>query len=650
MQSKTSSSELRPHACFNAGLFRRDLSRFWPLWAVYAAVWLLALPMTQFAQLFGNSAQHFTAPQLAGNAIQSMMSISCDLGVWGGAIFGCMFAMALFSYLCSPRAVGMMHAFPIRREGLFWTNFLSGAVVLLAGQVLAFGLTAVMQGAAGILVWKYLLESLAAAAGTMFFFYSFACFCAMFTGQILAIPVFFAALNVLAAGVNYLVQNLLSQFLYGYSASGSPAWVIWLTPVWKLNRTLGVDGPWNDEIQTYEKLSISGLSAVAVYAAAGAALMILALVIYRRRRSEAAGDTVTVCWAKPLFRFGCGLCCGLSLGQLLYELLWTEFRSSGQSSLPAAAACMALAGLVGYYAAEMLLRKSFRVFRTGWKCAAAVAALLILLTVGIRVDAAGVENWVPSADSVASLDFSISGNSGLSGTLTDPESIRKFLSVHQTLIGEKTIQRQRGMENSLSEDTGYEYGYLSLNYTMKNGGCVSRNYSFYYTPEELQNPNSAAARAAALASEPDVQWAGLLNGTDQKTVEQNLTAGEMSWYDGQGNYQSTGFDQKTACTVFAALKKDVKAGRMGSYYFGGGNWQEEVYANNVSLYYSTGEDGRINTVSFQIPTDCTDLVDLLKKSGVDTPAHPLITQAQLDKLNDTGKDGTALSATAAVKG
>ena len=39
----------------------------------------------------------------------------------------------------------------------------------------------------------------------------------MFTGQILAAPVFYGILNVLAVGMEYLVRTFAGTFLYGYS-------------------------------------------------------------------------------------------------------------------------------------------------------------------------------------------------------------------------------------------------------------------------------------------------------------------------------------------------------------------------------------------------------------------------------------------------
>ena len=37
MQSKTS--------CFNKTLFRKHMTRFWPIWAAYFCAWLLILPL-----------------------------------------------------------------------------------------------------------------------------------------------------------------------------------------------------------------------------------------------------------------------------------------------------------------------------------------------------------------------------------------------------------------------------------------------------------------------------------------------------------------------------------------------------------------------------------------------------------------------------
>lgn len=42
------------------------------------------------------------------------------------------------------------------------------------------------------------------------------------------------------------------------------------------------------------------------------------MAAYRRRRSESAGDIVSVRWAKVLFRYGVALTAALTIGQGLY--------------------------------------------------------------------------------------------------------------------------------------------------------------------------------------------------------------------------------------------------------------------------------------------------------------------------------------------
>ena len=66
---------------------------------------------------------------------------------------------------------------------------------------------------------------------------------------------------------------------------------------------------------------------IAAYAAAGAALLGLAWLLYRRRRSESAGDVVAVGWMKPVFRYGCAVYAAILGGRLLYALLWDSFQS-----------------------------------------------------------------------------------------------------------------------------------------------------------------------------------------------------------------------------------------------------------------------------------------------------------------------------------
>ena len=121
MQSKT--------LCFNGTLFRRNLTRFWPLWLLYAAIWLLMGPVGLFVEIYGRYARNINAENLFNNVRSQLLDISANGGLIMGAIFGVLFAMALYSYLTTarswhvpqlPRSAGesVSHQLSFRRGGV----------------------------------------------------------------------------------------------------------------------------------------------------------------------------------------------------------------------------------------------------------------------------------------------------------------------------------------------------------------------------------------------------------------------------------------------------------------------------------------------------------------------------------------------------
>jgi ABC-2 type transport system permease protein len=633
MRSKISSSDTggagiertgaraQPGSLFNLALFRNNLTRFWPLWALYAIIWTILLPLIQAMQIFGAQGQSQSQAELAASAANELLNMGAQGGLIMAVIFGCLFAMTLFSYLCSPRTQGMLHSFPIRREGIFLTNYLSGAAVFLGANIVFFLLTAVIQGAAGVLVWRNLWMSFASATGTMFFFYSFAVFCAMFTGQLAAIPVFYVIWNGLVAGLNFLIQNFAASFLYGYGGGGSPAWVVWLTPVWKLSNRLAVYNDWDDTLGTAVNYRLSGLGTVGVYAIVGAALALAALLVYRRRSSEMAGDTVALRRVRPVFRWGVAICCALSLGQGLYYLVWNGFTGFSSTSLPGMLVCMILTGLVGYFVAEMLLNKSFRVFRRSWKESLVLLGVLVVFAVCVSQDVTGVVSRVPAADSVESLYFEVCGENTCSGSTTDAALIERFRFVHQALIGEKDQTQARREES----DGQYNYGSVLLEYHLRNGNVVQRSYELNYRQEDLKRSDSAVASLAKLCTDPEVQRLSLIGSSSLK----HISGGELA--DAE-SYSYKTFDATAAQTIYQAVLEDINAGHFGVNQFDPERWKQETYVNTLTIYYE-GKEG-MDSKDLQFSSNCTALIAALKATGVIDHEQTLTIQAAADDENN----------------
>ena len=109
---------------FNFTLLRKNFARFWPIWSLYGLFWLAVLPLNILSNRIhwdGGMARSLPLNYLDGGPSAAVALT---------ALFGLLCAMAVFSYLYASRSVGMLHALPLRREGLFLTNLLSGLVMM----------------------------------------------------------------------------------------------------------------------------------------------------------------------------------------------------------------------------------------------------------------------------------------------------------------------------------------------------------------------------------------------------------------------------------------------------------------------------------------------------------------------------------------
>ena len=430
---------------FNRALFRKNLQRFWPLWLGYVLIWLLLLPLPLLNEL-----ADYHGVSTVADASYYLLQIGAYGGLVMGAVFGIFFAMAMFAYLTNPRATQGFHSMPVRRETLYATNYLTGLVCMVSALVLAFALAGITAACFGALDITALGTALLAAVLSVLFFYSFGVFCMMFTGQILAAPVFYGILNVLAAGMEWLVRTFAGNFLYGYSGYSAPETFAFLSPAWELVCVLDVsnvarvdrilsDG--THQVIRGDEYMLSGLGVLGIYAAVGIVLAVLGLLVYRRRASEATGSIVTVPWMCPVFKYGVAVCAAFSLGQLIYFLVFGLNLHNGQYSLPGTIACMLFTGLLGYFAAEMLLHKSFRVWRTGRVGALVFSAVLVCFGVAMSLDLTGYEGYTPDAEEVEFVSVYLSSNGDyLSCKLDEPESIERTLAAHRAMIADKARQ------------------------------------------------------------------------------------------------------------------------------------------------------------------------------------------------------------------
>lgn len=572
---------------FNRELLRGALQRTWPLWAAYTLIWLLLLPVTIFIRL---SDRHivYSRPTLS----YELLNTGLPTGVMMAAVFGIFFAMAMFAYLTNPRATNGMHAMPIRREGLFLTHYLAGLFCQVVTLLVSFALAALVTAAFGVFDGYAVGMGLLLCVLLVLFFYSFGVLCMVCVGQILAGAVFYGILNFLFVGMEVLLRSFAGNFLYGYDGRSSAFSTAPLSPPVEIASSLSVS-------YVYDGIDPIGvrvlyLGTFAAYAAAGLVLAALALLLYRKRRSEMTGNTVAIGWLRPVFKYGVALCSAFSLGQLLsyfvFELTDSTYTAG---ALIGTIACMIFAGLIGYYVAEMLLKKSFRVFKTSWKGALATSAVLILIGLSFPLDLTGYQSRVPEQSDIVSATVDLyGGNVSGSFNLSGQESIALLRDAHCAVITDKARQTEYNRRYvPFNGDTCT----LRITYELADGTELFRSYDLSTDEALLSDPSSPESALTKLANCTEITRARVLGGWVPDHLEElRITGGYLNCsYYSDGKYshnEEAELNAAQANSAFIALMQDCDAGSIESADLFAAEEDDCEYYLSLELWYFDPSD------------------------------------------------------------
>lgn len=625
---------------FSLTLLKKNMGRFWPLWVLYALCLFFSLPMriidlnAQGALTYDETL--FSSFDMVERAIENVKwqldSCHVSAACWGvvfGAFFGLALAMCLFSYLMNHRSCQMLHALPLRREGIFITNYVAALGFFAIPLLLCFLLCLALEGPAGMLGLSALglLGWLGMSLLSGMFFFSLAVFCAMFTGHILALPVFYGIMNVLVAGVGYLVDTAMDQLLVGYSlgtVAGLPLFG-WCTPAYHIMTNVSRWDRWGF-------LVVLGYTVLV-----GAALTGAALWVYRTRKLERAGDVVTVGWVRPIFRYGVGFCTGMLLGLMLYSEF---FERGGQWTYIALTVIFAV---VGAFVGQMFLQKTVRVLSTGWKGALVLGLVMLALLAGARLDFFGYQRWTPDPAQVERVTIRgvntvpYDGGSFLNYTADDPEEIAAIVDLHAAMVenadkleynkghaypvtapaatayieGASAVDTEKvDMENMLTIQT-LTTDTVTLTYEMKDGRTVERRYqSVAFRAVDRDDPDSYTAKLQAFLNRPAVQTDSYCGWTLNEGESAQPTSAYV--YAGDVEYE---LDYDQARLLWTAFTDDLQAGRVRHWLLEG----MESYQNEtpVSIRFHINLN-RINEKTGERYVDNSNVRVTLQRSATGT--------------------------------
>lgn len=460
--------------------------------------------------------------------------------------FAVLIAMAVYSYQFNDGSSVAIHSLPIKREGLFLTNYLSGLAFIILPNILIFLLTLGCEVAVGYVNIRVLLIWLASVCGMGLFFFSFASFCAQFTGSLLALPVFYLILNILVVGLNLLVPTIIESMIFGYSRAGAET-LVFLSPIYYILSNVGSNSA---------NTGLYGDAIIAAYAGAGIVFAAAALLVYRKHCAESAGELVTVGFVKPVFKIGFSFCFGLLLTLLSSSIIGWDSKRSGTWLV--LTLLMLVFGAIGYYAADMAVKKSFKVFGKKQRGIYASLGLILVVMLSLKFDVLGIGTYVPAVDE---LDYVYINEYETS----DPEEIKEIIAIQQFIIDNAKVLNQEGTDSS--------FEYFSFRFAPKdeNKNVIRRYYNISLSNEaSKQTAEELRKIMDDFVNEPERIIKSNFGDESGTVVSASVGINRYDSVEGLGIYNTYTLYDEDVKELTSAVISDIYAGTLGRnnfYYY-----------------------------------------------------------------------------------
>lgn len=359
-------------------------------------------------------------------------------------------SILLFSYMNEEKSSSFIHGLPISKKKLYITNILTAIFMYVIPYVInAIILLLLNLGEMGnylqnteILRWF----GINILYNTIFFSFSslIGMFCASkISHGILTYILMYAPIGLIAFGA-----NILEKIIFGFNAFASKI------EEWALKIPfIKVIENFNDMIYYYSNAKLDSnselsLQTVIVYLVASIIMIFIGYFLYKRRKLEITKEFISFKTLQTFIKYAATL----TLNLLSYMYFYSIFDENEISSIIGSV----IVTTIGYFIIEMILKKTYKVFKSVKGLALYLLIIIILYVVAIN-GALGFETKIPQIDNIKNVSI-IRNNEKI--TFDEKENIENILNLHQNIINDK-------------EKAYTEY---VIEYTLKNGNKINRKY------------------------------------------------------------------------------------------------------------------------------------------------------------------------------
>lgn len=597
MKSRTSSCK--------AAAFKKDLTRFWPVWAGY----ILCLVIIQL-MLSNDDLAYWYAANM-GECISVMGLVN--------AVYALVVAQMLFGDLFNTRMCNGLHSLPLRRQEWFDAHIAAGFLFSLVPTALMTGFSEVIIQLYSVMEkgWQLPLYWFAATNLQYVFFFGLAVFCCMCAGSRLGATIVYGILNSFSLLVYLMVDQLYTPLLFGVVTSST--FFELLCPVMQIANTRCIDATRKETgrmithapgVEEREYIGVfevvaEGWNYIFVLVIIGIVLLLLARLIYKHRHLECAGDLLAVRWLENPFQVVFTVLCAAGLHGLF--MVFFGLNTEYIYVLPA------IGLLVGWFAGRMFLERTAQVFRLkNFAGFAAVTAAVVLSLFVTHLDPLGIETWIPDPSELKGADLSLRYQSNF--TTEDPMEIDDIIRLHEIAL-EQNVNLHPDYDPYFYNDRTNDpnAARIELTYMTESGLNIRRQYHVLAEGEGADLIRKYCSRLDVVVSDPDIK--------DLDDLRHEIKDADR--VDVHGRTIPERFvTEEFLLTLADAIAADCEAGNMvqlGSFHSGiimeTGNPDDPLRMLQLDINKRM-DDGRYVYVYLNVYADCENILSVLEPTGV----------------------------------
>lgn len=364
-------------------------------------------------------------------------------------------AVIMHRYMHDGKQGIAIHSMPVTRRSNYISNLAAGFTLMFAPVILNGIILAIMSlsGYGEMFTPLNVLYWVGNNIEILFFMFSVSTFAAFLTGQWAAHAIITILLHLLPIFVALGIAFFSDVFLYGFVDSHmSAAQVllrntpfVWLFPFGK--QYMGM---------SWIQLHINEL----VYKTVAIALYFGAYFVYKYRKVEACGDVAAFKIVRHVLKYGITALIMLAVSAIGYEAGF---------GLYTIVILNLVFGAIGYFATEMVLSKSLKVFGKYKGFLAFCVAVVAFVCFFAYTSVFGFETRVPDVEDVK--EATIYDYSDCVPYVADEDFIRNVTEIHRQHILEMPV-----VNPSHYNFEGHNVRSLNISYKLKNGKELIRCY------------------------------------------------------------------------------------------------------------------------------------------------------------------------------